>query len=57
MVYTINGNQHKLFTSRLHMVGGSLRVLRLFPPLKLVAMILLKVALNIKNQNQSNYFQ
>jgi hypothetical protein len=35
------------------MVGGSLRVLRLLPPLKLVAMIaeiLLVVALNIKNQ-------
>jgi hypothetical protein len=32
------------------MVGGSLRVLRLLPPLKLVAMILLKVALNTKNQ-------
>jgi hypothetical protein len=36
------------------MVGGSLRVLRLLPPLKLVAMIdiaeiLLKVALNTKN--------
>jgi hypothetical protein len=28
------------------MVGGSLLVLRLLPPLKLVAMILLKVALN-----------
>jgi hypothetical protein len=27
------------FTSCLHMVGGSLRVLRLPPPLKLVAMI------------------
>jgi hypothetical protein len=37
------------------MVGGSLRVLRLLPPLKLVAMILLKMALNTKNQsiNQS----
>jgi hypothetical protein len=37
------------------MVGGSLRVLRLLPPLKLVAMIaeiLLKVALNTTNQNQ-----
>ena len=32
------------------MVGGSLRVLRLLSPLKLVAMILLKVALNTKNQ-------
>ena len=30
------------------MVGGSLRVLRLLPPLKLIAMILLKVALNIQ---------
>jgi hypothetical protein len=29
--------------------GGSLRVLRLLPPLKHVAMILLKVALNTKN--------
>jgi hypothetical protein len=28
------------------MVGGSLRVLRLLPPLKLVTMILLKVAVN-----------
>jgi hypothetical protein len=27
------------FTSCLHMVGGSLLVLRLLPPLKLVAMI------------------
>jgi hypothetical protein len=42
------------------MVGGSLRVLRLLPPLKLFAMmyniaeILLKVALNTENQiNQS----
>jgi hypothetical protein len=33
------------------MVGGSLRVLRLLPPLKLVTMILLKVALNTKNQS------
>jgi hypothetical protein len=33
------------------MVGGFLRVLRLLPPLKLVAMILLKVALNTKNQS------
>jgi hypothetical protein len=38
------------FTSCLPMVGGSLRVLRLHPPLKLVAMILLKVVLNTKNQ-------
>jgi hypothetical protein len=38
-------------TSCLPMVGGSLRVLRLLPPLKLVAMILLKVALNTKNQS------
>jgi hypothetical protein len=30
------------------MVGGSLRVLWLPPPLKLVAIILLKVALNTK---------
>jgi hypothetical protein len=35
------------------MVDGSLRVLWLLPPLKLVAMILLKVALNTKNINQS----
>jgi hypothetical protein len=41
--------QVKKFTSCLPMVGGSLRVLRLLPPLKLVAMILLKVALNTKN--------
>jgi hypothetical protein len=33
------------------MVGGSPRVLRLLPPLKLVATILLKVALNTKNQS------
>jgi hypothetical protein len=33
------------------MVGGSLRVLRLLPPLTLVARILLKVALNTKNQS------
>jgi len=38
------------------MVGGSLRVLRLLPALKLVAMILLKVALNTNNQNQSHEF-
>jgi hypothetical protein len=43
------------------MVGGSLRLLRLLPPLKLVVMIypvaeiLLKVALNTKNQNQINH--
>ena len=42
------------------MVGGSLRVLRLLPLLKLVVMLypvaemLLKVALNTKNQNQIN---
>ena len=39
------------FISCLPMVDGSLRVLRLLPPLKLVAMILLKVALSIKNQS------
>ena len=43
------------FTSCLSMDGGSLWVLRLFPPLKLVAIdiaeILLKVALNTKNQS------
>jgi hypothetical protein len=33
------------------MVGGSLRVLQLLPPLKLVAMILLKVALNTQQPN------
>jgi hypothetical protein len=41
------------------MVGGSLRVLRLLPPLKLVAIaeILLKVALNTKNQiNQIMFY-
>jgi hypothetical protein len=39
------------------MVGGSLRVLRLLPPLKLVAMILLKVALKTKNQSfNQQYF-
>jgi energy-converting hydrogenase Eha subunit C len=36
------------FTSGLPRVGGSLRVLRLPPPLKLVTMILLKVALSTK---------
>jgi hypothetical protein len=36
------------------MVGGSLRVLGLLPPLKLVAMILLKVALSTKNKIKSN---
>ena len=40
------------FTSCLPMVGGSLQVLRLPPPLKLVAMILLKVALNTINQSR-----
>jgi hypothetical protein len=35
------------------MVGGSLRVLQLLLSLKLVTMILLKVALNTKNQSQS----
>jgi hypothetical protein len=42
------------------MVGGSLRVLRLLPPLKLVAMkaeILLKVALNTKNQSINQSFK
>jgi hypothetical protein len=34
--------QVKKFTSCLPMVGGSLRVLRLLPPLKLIAMIELK---------------
>ena len=46
-------------TSCSPMVGGSLRVLRLLPPLKLVALILLKVALNIKKSNQikqTHYF-
>jgi hypothetical protein len=35
------------------MVDGSLRVLQLLPSLKLVAMILLKVALNTKNEIKS----
>jgi uncharacterized membrane protein len=35
------------------MVGGSFRVLWLLPPLKRIAMILLKVALSTKNINQS----
>jgi hypothetical protein len=34
------------------MVSGSLRVLRLLPPQKLVTMILLKVALNTIKSNQ-----
>ena len=38
------------FTSCFPMVGGSLQVLRLRQPLKLVVMILLKVALNTKNK-------
>jgi hypothetical protein len=51
---TLDSQSHVIkFTSNccLPMVGGSLRHL---PPLKLVAMaaILLKVALNTKNQNQ-----
>ena len=43
-------------TSCLPMIGGSLRVLRLPPPLKLVdiAEILLKVALNPQRSNQIN---
>ena len=41
------------FTSCLHMVGGSLRLLRFLPPLKLVTMILLKVALNTKKKIKS----
>jgi hypothetical protein len=43
------------FQSYLPMVGGSLRVLRLIPPLKTgrhdIVEILLKVALNTKNQS------
>ena len=46
---------------KLTMVGGSLRVLRLLPPLKTgrhdITEILLKVALNIKNQIKSNQYQ
>jgi hypothetical protein len=37
------------------MVGDSLWVLRLLPPLKLVAMILLKVALNTKKINHQSW--
>ena len=44
------------FTSCFPMVGGSLRELRLLPPLKLIAMILLKVALSTKNQTKSYFF-
>ena len=40
--------------SCLPMVDGSLRALRLLPPLKLVAMILLKVAVSAKISNQIN---
>jgi hypothetical protein len=43
------------FTSCLPMVGDSLRVLRLLPPLKLVTMILLKVALNTNKSNQIKF--
>jgi hypothetical protein len=39
------------------MVGGSLRVLRLLPPLKLVAMILLRVALNTINHVKYNMIE
>ena len=48
------------FTSCLPRVGDSLQVLRLLPPLKRVAMILLKVALNTNIQipiNQSKPYQ
>jgi hypothetical protein len=38
------------------MIGGSLQVLQLLPPVKLVAMILLKVALNTKNQIKSIFY-
>jgi hypothetical protein len=54
---TFNNIQSQVikFTSCLPMVGGSLWVLRLLPPLKLVAIIkakiLLKVALNTINQS------
>jgi hypothetical protein len=41
----------KVYTSCLPMVGGSLRLL---PPLKLAAMILLKVALKHKKSNQNH---
>jgi hypothetical protein len=44
------------FTSCLPMIGGSLQVLQLLPPVKLVAMILLKVALNTKNQIKSIFY-
>jgi hypothetical protein len=43
------------FTSYLPMVGGSLWVFRLLPPLKLVTMILLKVALNTINQSNLKF--
>jgi hypothetical protein len=39
------------------MVSGSPRVLQLLPPLKLVAMILLKVALNTINKIKSHLSQ
>ena len=42
------------FTRFLPMVGGSLRVLWLLPPLKLVAMILLKAALNTKKKEEKD---
>ena len=45
------------FTSCLPMVSGSLWVLQLLPPLKRVAMILLKVALNTINQIKSHLSQ
>ena len=44
------------FTSCLPMVGGSVRVLQLLPPLKLVAMILLKVALRHQIKFQTCVF-
>ena len=44
-------------TSGLHMVGGTLPILRLLPPLKLVAMIMLNLALSTINQIKSSIGQ
>jgi len=52
-VHSVSQPQVIRFTSCLPMVGGSLRVLWLLPPLKRVSMILLKVALSAKNQIKS----
>jgi hypothetical protein len=56
LVHSTRSRKVIKFTSYLSMAGGSLRVLRLLPPLKLVAEILLKVTLNTNNQIKSSSF-